>query len=300
MNNIYESYYNSSLENMRAVYIGMINDCPEIITEASSDLLNTAVDFIERINLATDKIVAYKLRNINKTLDSLKNESKRISSLLETNKIAFRVEGYEYTISDDIPNVTYINTLIDNIKDDLYGTDFSIEKTKTLRDKIIYSDYLDRVRAKIIKEKNPVESGDFTDTIIPKFRDGERSPIELTIDNDYLEKMIKNVQEFHKSLNMAIKQKERITDLMKKYKSLFKGGNDSWYAKHANKCQDFSQYKEWNKALNDYCQLRCKEAVAILNAVTLAYTEKFDAIAEATDLYSYIFKTALSSCNEVK
>ena len=225
----------------------------------------------------------------------------------------FKIDGYKYTFSDNIPvpdalvqyNFDLFDHLLDfensNIPTNKMITVENISKARTdLSDRL--TDYYNDFRGKVLgKEDQKIYEVDYSDALFKVFRDDsttteiidiDRSTIRLVIDRYFkFNKMQEYTNKQYKAIESAYKKvEEQIKDLVKRNGDLsykvfvdrLPDGSDARISYTADKSNDtgVAMASDVLTQLDMYVKVKTEQIQECSNIHTLAFAAKLDALKE--------------------
>lgn len=303
-----EQAINVSVLHTQATYF-YLKEHNEIILESGlNDFLNNAKEFFIKLkNVILDfvkKTVSYiqsYTGSFDKFLSENKNKLKEFDGEFEFEN------GYDYTFSDEIPNITIVYKMIDEFNNNITNPenitlDFLVDKRMEF-----LSEYnKDKIRSKIIKSKSiGVSSENYINEVRKTYRNKQENGKTLRIDkkyinnivNDYgklkaeLKKVIKYRDEFIKSLDLIIdlfKRKVNITEEKITVNTITLNKTDARSSEVV-----LNNENDLAANINNYYQFEFKRFEFIYNCMYIAFFEKINAIKECLAQYVNVIRMAL-------
>ena len=253
------------------------NDNPYLITESYNFILSKIKAIIKKILAYLETLVKKFATEFPKIIQSDKfilRKKKEIEKFPKDK--SFEIDGYNFTINDNIPIVDIVELDLSELQDKLKDVDGSNITSKISELSGLLADLsderkMDSIRGQILKT-NPIPETSFGNELFSVFRDGKSAPSELKIGRD---EVLESLNKFA-NYDAQIKAVRRLQNQISvKYKNLERKVED--IVKLDIKADGSSKT---NDAMNDG---RSEDTVAnlknILNNLLIAQTNQIQRIA---------------------
>lgn len=306
----YESF-ETLVEFNKAMYIGMKENCDEIIEEGFKEFFEDAAKFFR--NLAK-KIIEFTKNAMKYFVSYIQDFSKFLKKnedYLKSLNINFTYKGYEYTFPE-APVLTKVYEIVKSY----YGNINKIDSMKysdivKMRDEFANESTKNKIRASILGVGTEVSQDNYSEASKKLFRNTE-NPINITVDKAYIEKIIKDYDNIKSLLNKTETKKTQIIKLLNDLEIFFNKKASVTYQNEQKviktseiKYDDNDKFKRGSdinssydenklKNLNIYFDYKFKEARFISNCVITVYLDKINAIKDNMTQYKSIIRQALT------
>lgn len=224
-------YNHEFTEATKILYTGLLESDgeAELITESFETFGNTVKKIIDKFLAFLKSIFQRFITNMNSMFKSEKYLKKHESDFkkFKDNLHKFDFEGYEFTLSESIPNAKpepewiddididfaeIAETIQDKSGDELKKAISDAEKTITdkydsLIDKLNNS-YYDELRAKVIGSDTDIAESDFDKALFAVYRNGESDKKSIDITSGYIDSCFHRFKSFD-SLKASIERNKR-------------------------------------------------------------------------------------------
>lgn len=303
-------------EHMQATYLYGKDGNTEILEEGLKDLGKSVGRFFamlikkfkQFINRAIMLIRAY-FGNFDKFINKYRSD-------LADRDPNFSVQGFIYSLHDNIPDLSHVKGVVSNFNTELSDVrKLKKEDVLTKIRSINGGEELDKIRGSIIAKGSPIDQGSYLDEIKKVYRDGSEETDSINVDKSNAKSFLDEYEKLKGQLKTVSKQRDDIIRLVESMKEFFDRGAAVHYEgsekkvikahnvvinKAGNGLQNVDDEKiKYSpgtlETVNMFYNLKWKEARTIGAATVLAMTEKVNAIKEAIKLNTKIIrKIALS------
>lgn len=297
MCNLNEEINNVFLDLFAAFNISSTYNEIDILTEGMNDFISGIKDVIKKlikfIELFFERFKRYLLKFANN--DSFIKKAKDKLSTVSFPK-DLKYKGFRYTIIENIPNVSCLESLKHELNDEDYIDIGS--KIKKLKDELTSHYYFNNIYTNILNSSAHIGKDKFKDELYKTFRRGEKEEKDIYITTEVVNEFITSLENYKKNIKDVAESKDKIISL---YKSLERYFDSSLKIKYINRNSvsiEISKFKIENdklhstevekreikeedaRTLASYMQLRGKQVKEIGVILNIAFAEKLEAIIE--------------------
>ena len=298
-----------SLEFNQSVYYGLKSNDMEIVNEGFNDFFKKAAkffnDLIQKVMEFSKKYIKYfisYMNDFNRFLDKNKETLKSLNP-------NFTYTGYEFEFPD-APNISKTYDIIDSYNIEINRIDtITYADVSKMRENFANETYKNKIRASILGSKDVEVSQDaFKEKSKNLFRDSNQ--IKITVDSNYIDKIINEYGNMKRLLDETEKNKGKIIKLLHDLEFFFDRKASVIYNKEekqiatSNISRDNDKFKrsdtvtmkyDENKltTLNSYFDLKYRESKFISSCLITVYMDKIEAIKDCMKQYREITRQAL-------
>jgi len=227
-------YNHEFTEATKILYTGLLESDgeTELITESFETFSNTVKKIIDKFLAFLKSIFQRFITNMNSMLKSEKYLKKHESEFgkFKDDLHKFDFEGYEFTLSENIPNAKPESEWIDDIDIDFADIAKTMEgksgdelkkaisdAEKTISDKYdnlidkLNNSYYDELRARVIGSNDDINESDFDKALFAVYRNGESDKKNIDITSGYINNCLNRFKRYE-SLKSSIEKNKRDID----------------------------------------------------------------------------------------
>lgn len=245
------NYYNESLDFLKECQEELLsyrrdfyktilesNDNQYIINEAFNDIMQSIKNIIKKILAYIESIVKRFITSLNKFIGSDKyiiNKRKEINKFPSDK--SFDINGYNFTLTDNVPvidviglDLSEINNALDEIEKD--GSDIGVKLTKVevLLADLTSDEKLDQIRSQILNVEYKIPDSSFANEVFAIYRDGKSTEQTITIKKADISRAMDDYEGYKNKIkqvntlksNMSAKYKALETDIDRMVKNNMK------------------------------------------------------------------------------
>ncbi len=308
-------FYGIVENQMYATYIYNMDGDESILTEGLKDSLNSFVEFLKKICKKFKEFVAKVFMYIKSYIGNFDKFIEKYSDKLSMAEPDFKIEGFEYTFSNNKPDLKPLTEIVNN-----YNTEIGEIQDLTNEDIINKKHYyfniedLDIVRGKVLGNNNATSSEEFEKIAFAEFRNGDNEKKEIAVNRAVLNKVLSSYKETKKSLKDAIAEKDKTVLLINSMENFFRKSVAVNYSGNTKrvKVNTISVNSKGNgiqtngtehhrfdattvDKYNTYFNYKFSQSKEIGGICITAVTAKIDAIKEAVKFYESIVRKSLFS-----
>lgn len=245
------NYYNESLDFLKECQEELLsyrrdfyktilesNDNQYIINEAFNDIMQSIKNIIKKILAYIESIVKRFITSLNKFIGSDKyiiNKRKEINKFPSDK--SFDINGYNFTLTDNVPvvdviglDLSEINNALDEIEKD--GSDIGVKlaKVEVLLADLTSDEKLDQIRSQILNVEYKIPDSSFANEVFAIYRDGKSTEQTITIKKADVSRAMDDYEGYKNKIkqvntlksNMSAKYKALETDIDRMVKNNMK------------------------------------------------------------------------------
>lgn len=213
----------ASINNKRYIHMGEREGSYEIVQESVRDFTDKIVEFFKQFLIKIKEWFGKIFLIIQSLLGQTRDIIKNNKSALLSKQASFDISGYKYTIDSKIPDLSPLTKLISEYNKDV--ADIPKMKMHDIIDKRReFMDSVPKLRGTIIGTNDIIDDGELRTTIDKHLRDGDDSPITITVDNTFIQKIVSSYAELEKTLGECVKQKRILELQLEGLKRYFESG----------------------------------------------------------------------------
>lgn len=231
-----ESYFSSAinfLKEINSTYVDSKIALYKSIAESSSDILmlESFSDYYVQVEAIVDKFLRF-LRNKMDEFFSIMESFIDENTVLKEHRKALiediktyeddQTEGYNYTVDEEIPDVSAIDKFNASLFDDFFKaniTDLNADAVKNTVNSIELEQDYRKFRARILGKDGELSDGEFAKMIYLIFRDNNATCIELNLSAAKIRKI---AEEFFKFSDIKNGLNKQYTEIEKAYNEVLK------------------------------------------------------------------------------
>lgn len=299
-----------SLEFNQTVYNGLKSNDIEIVNEGFTDFFKKAAKFFKDLAL---KIVEFSKKYIKFFISYMQDFNRFLEKnkdFLKSLNPNFTYTGYEFKFPE-APNITKAYDIIDSYNIEINKIDtMKYADISKMREEFANETYKNKIRASVLGSGEIEVSQDtFKEKSKNLFRDSN-SEIKITVNNQYINKIIDEYGKMKKLLDDTEKNKVKIIKLLHDLEFFFDRKASVVYDKEEKRISTSTINREDDKfkrndsintqydenkltTLNSYFDLKYRESKFISSCLITVYMDKIEAIKDCMKQYKDITRQAL-------
>lgn len=221
-----QDYFNITKNHMMATHIAMKDDNTEILQEGLSDFKKSAVEFFNNLLKKVKEFFAKVIMFIRAYLGKFEKFIKTYRDKLLTMNPDFKIEGYNYSFSSDIPRLDKIQQIVDSYNSEIKEVE-KMSKSEILkrRNEFTSSDNMDKIRAYVIGSNTPISSEEFLSECKKAFRSGATEKESIHVTKQMIHEIVDGGYKSMKKLaDDCLKEKDKTVLIIERMKDFFNRG----------------------------------------------------------------------------
>ena len=314
---IENEHFNIAKEHMVATHIACKESNVEILEEGLSNMINSAVEYFKKLIINIANFFKKAFMNLTTLAGDYEKFIKANKEKLLAMNPDFYIDGYNYTFSDSLPNISKIKDIVEEYSRDINNIEkLTYKEIADMELTELTDDKLNSLRGSIIGSKNGITADDHMDEIMKSYRDGQSEPVSIHIDKKYLEDIINDYSALKQRVQKTTKDNQNVTETLNKLKKFFETGTKVHYDGKkkviVRKTMSFndsdntistSAEKEDHsfdnlKKYDMYYAFRFKQSKTLSAMITNAFYGKVNAVREQLTFYNDVIKECMKQDKE--
>lgn len=309
LRSIEESGFQVAFEHKVSAYNGLKYNNVEIIQESLNDFFRKAGEFFRNM---INKILEFAKKTMKFFLSYFQDFEKfmkKNESFIRSLNPSFTYSGFEYKFPK-APILTNVYDIAASYNIEINRIDsMKYKDVSDMRDKFYSTEYKNKIRASVLGESGEVSQDKFSEQSKILFR-GSKDPINIHVNNSYIDKIFKEYSEIKKLLNATEAEKNKIIKLLTDFEVFFKNKASVIYDKGQKMINtttirhDNDKFSNGDKAninyseetiriMNTYFDLKFQESRFISNCVITVYIDKVNALKDCLKQYRDIIRQSM-------
>lgn len=208
----------------QSLYLGELDETPDIIMEGAKDIAKSAKEFFKRILKKFREFMKKFYMYMYSHLGSFDKFILKYKKELNELKPDFYIQGHEYNTKVRFPDLMDVEELVEDFNSGISRISGNTikEEEKKLANKTS-TDVSAKIRGNIIGVPS-IEKGEFTETVRNKLRSGNEDPKEIHVDSTYLKKALIQYKDIKDRLNEYKKEENKIDRMINTIIRIFSNG----------------------------------------------------------------------------
>lgn len=312
-----QSFFDINKDQMMSLHHGIVAESSEIIMEGFKDMMHSAVEWFKKLIHKIGDFFKKAFLSINSYIGDFKKFISKNKKYLEGLNPDFTMYGFNYTISESVPNISPIEKVVDDYMRDINKLDkMSEADVEKDRDSFNKDEFLDKLRGQVIG-KGPVQASEFSEETKKSFRGGTLEETQFTVDKARLQQSIDSYEKLNKEYNDAVKLKNKTLTLLDAIKRFFEKGATITYSGDKKQIgvrgisiEDNKMMRGETVTYNDtghnstviskYFNMKFHQSKVVSSILTTASTEKVNALKDQLKQERVLIRKAMSQSNKKK
>lgn len=197
---------------------------PTIVTEGANDFFKSITNIIKRLISKIKEIYQKIIRWIQSRTMSMekfiKKHKKHIVALGES----FDMDGYHYNIERDVPNVSFVDSLVNEYNDDIQQINkLTFEEIVNKVESHDSEAFTEEICGKLINSP-PTPQDDYNETLFAYFRSGTDMVSTITVDKSTVIDIVTNYNALQKEISEFKKERNRTISFLNDLEKFFERG----------------------------------------------------------------------------
>lgn len=217
-----DTYFDINRDHMTAVHIGIKSNNSNILQEGFNDFINSAVEFFKKMIAKFTDFMKRVFMYLNAYIGDFEKFIKRHHKALSVKYPDFTIQGYKFTIDNNLPNTSLIDEMISEYNSEISNVS-SMTKAEIVKKRTdtMGVKNMNKIRGQLLNISENIEKDDFSDKVKNIFRDGDSTTDMITVNHDLLNDILNNYSNLVKQFKDAKKQKDKMISLLENIKSFF-------------------------------------------------------------------------------
>lgn len=309
-----DTYFSIIESHLHCIHLFKKDDSIDILEEGLKDFSSSAVEFFNKLIKKLKEFFGKVFMVVQAYIGNFDKFLSKYGEKIKQANPDFNIEGFHYSFSQSIPRTDKIGNLISEYNSEM-------ESLKTIKNsdivakkkEILKPQNFDNIRSYVIGADEPVRKEDYLSELKKIYRDGDEEKSPINISKATFIKTIDNYKELKKDINNVKKEKDRLILLLESMKSFFQKSAPVHYSNNVKKIHvhSMSTNNRSNgvtngedtlkinmtpaklEVINKYYSLKLTETKEISGIITLAMTEKINAMKEALAFYKKIIQKSV-------
>lgn len=295
------------------VYTGYRDSNVAIVKESMTDFIAGTVEFFKKLIEKLIEFFKQASLYLASLFGSFDKFLDRNATKIKEGFTPFTIYGHEYTFQNKVPDTAPMMALVSDFNTESASLDStSMADVTDARRNFFNEGEIDKLRG-LVMRTGPIRSNEFLDEVKRTFRKGELSTHEIKIDGVKLDLFIRNYKDLKAEFDQVKKDRLKLESTYKAIEAFFARGYRHEYVGNDRKVRiqnlsadvsdgkidtsgdttDYSSSDERVKLVNAFYQLKWKQAQEISTFSFQVYTERVNALKEATNFYEKVIRKAI-------
>lgn len=180
----------------------------DVLTEGFSDILNSITSFLRKMK---DAIINF-FKNIYNRFKVLKGDFKAVESVILDCDDEIIVQGYDFTITEDLPNLEYLRGAVDEYNDLLSQASTKTRtEIKNRETEFLSTNNQSKLRGQLLNMTTEIDADSFDTEVRKIFRNGDEETSDIVVKASELKT---HLERYNRMDNDIKRAKKTETDLI--------------------------------------------------------------------------------------